>query len=130
LELAKRYYYIIRAVDRGGLLSTESDIVSDEIYDCPGLIYPVNNSTLQYFTSFKIFALTHPANYKIILQENQFFGEVWSKEFNSDIVNDTINILFDYPYVRSNITYYWRIVTFSSIEPNSISTLNNFELVQ
>jgi hypothetical protein len=130
LNLNTSYYYRIKAVDRGNLISEQSDLVSDEIFDSPLMIYPPDNSTIEYFTNFKIFALTHPASYKIILQENQYFGEVWSKEFNSDIVNDTINILFDYPYARANVRYYWRMVTFSNNNPNSISLLKNFELVQ
>lgn len=130
LEINKRYYYRMRAVDRGGLISEQSDIVADEIYALPEMIYPPDNSAVRYFTHFKILALSHPARYRIILQQNQFFGELWSREFNSDIVNDTIHILFDYPYVGQSIKYYWRIVTYSTEAPNSISLLKSFEIVQ
>ncbi len=130
IEMNKLYYYRIKAVDRGGLISESSDIVSDMIYDSPQLLFPPDNSIVEYFNEFKIFSLTHPATYKIILQENQFLGEVWSKEFNSEIINDTIKILFDYPYLRTNTKYYWRIVTYSKDEPNSISLLKNFQVIQ
>lgn len=130
LETNKSYHYRIKAVDKGGLLSEPGDLISDVIYECPLAIYPPDNSSIEYFSDFKILSLDHPALYKIILQENQYFGEVWSKEFNSVIISDTINILFDYPYLRPNTNYYWRIVTYSKNEPNSISQLKNFRIVQ
>ncbi|QQS37392.1 MAG: hypothetical protein IPM56_05400 [Ignavibacteriales bacterium] len=130
LQLNKRYYYRIKTVDKGGLLSESSDLVSDEIYDFPVLLYPPDGSSVNYFEQFKILSLSHPATYKIILQENQFFGEVWSKQFTSQTVDDTINIEFDFPYPRTDLRYYWRIITYSSNEPNSISQLMNFAIIQ
>lgn len=127
LQLYKKYYYKIRAVDKGGLLSDPTNAVSDMILGTAEGIFPGNNSNVDYFSNFKILTIDIPAKYKIVVQENPFFGEFWSSTFNSSITNDTINVSFNPSYLYAN-TYYWRIITLTGNKPNSISTLYKFTI--
>ncbi|MCX6149485.1 MAG: hypothetical protein NTX22_03055 [Ignavibacteriales bacterium] len=132
LELYKIYYFKIKAIDKGGLESNSSLQVSDLILGTPKILFPKDNSTVNYFTNFLITALPFPTRYKIVVQTNQYFGEIWSKEFESSVVNDTISISFDANYITANTIYYWRIATYSanSLEPNSITNLFSFIIKQ
>lgn len=124
------YYYKIITVDKGGLTSQPAKEISDLILGIPEVIFPANGSLIQDIDNFVIKSLPVPAHYKIVLQSNQYFGEFWSKEFDSNRINDTIQVKLDASYIASNNPYYWRIITFSnaSNEPNSISPLYNFTI--
>lgn len=128
LSLYKEYFYKIRTVDKGGLLSKESSIISDKILGIPEIIFPEDNAEVSFFSEFMINGIKVPANYKIIVQTNQFFGEFWSTNFFSSIIEDTIKIKFNPPYIDIGKIYYWRIATFSAgnPEPNSVSKLYKF----
>lgn len=126
----KDYYYKIRTVDRAGLLSDESSLISDQVYEMTAQIFPLNNSLNNYFNYFLIKSIKIPANYRIQVQTNEYYGEFWSKEFSSSSVDDTIQIEFNPPYLYPYVYYYWRVITFSnnSSEPNSISPLYKFKV--
>lgn len=132
LIIMQEYFYRIKSVDNGGLASNPGNISSDLIHNVTEIIYPSDNSETGYFQNFIIKTLDKPARYKIILQTNQYFGEIWSKEVNSALINDTLLIPFDASFIFPNRTYYWRLITYSKpgIEPNSISPLYNFYLKQ
>ncbi len=82
------------------------------------------------FSEFKIKTIKVPATYEIIVQENQFFGSFWDKQFASNVTNDTISVNFDPPYLYSKQTYYWRVAVYttSNSEPNSISKQFQFTI--
>ncbi len=129
LELYKNYYYIIQAVDKGNLFSEPSNEVYDLILEIPEIYFPEDNSFIEYFSSFKIKGIKIPTTYKIILQENEIYGDIWSKEIYSTTVNDTINIPLDAYGLEPNVYYFWRVITYSNYSnPNSISKLYKFKL--
>ena len=130
LSLYTMYYYKIRALDKGGLLSDESSVVNDQIVGIPEVVFPLDKTESSGFTDFIIKAINVPATYEIIVQENQFFGTFWDKQFDSNVTNDTISVNFDPTYLYNNRTYYWRIAVYtsSSSEPNSISKLYQFTI--
>ncbi len=132
LKLYTMYYYQIKAVDKGGLLSTPSQEVNDQIYGVPQIIFPKDNLETSYFTSFIIKAIAVPAQYKIVVQDNQFFGDFWSTSFSSSVVNDTISVNFNPLYINSNTPYYWRVYTYSqnNNNPNSVTPLYKFTIKQ
>lgn len=119
------YFYKIRAVDKGNLISDESNEVSDLVLEIPGVIYPKDNSTVRPFNQFLIKPIHVPATYRIGLQTNQYFDEVWSTTVETSITDDTLKIDFTPSTLEINKTYYWRIATYSGIsqDPNSISKL-------
>ena len=132
LILYTNYYYKIRAVDKGGLQSQESHVVHDMIFDVPAIIFPQNNAQVNFFGQFTIKTLNVPADYKIVVQTNQFFDEIWNTVVHSDLINDTLNIQFTPSYLYANIPYYWRVAAYSpnSSDPNSVSPLYQFTIKQ
>jgi fibronectin type 3 domain-containing protein len=125
LNFYQNYFYKILAKDKGGLLSSPSDEVNDLILEIPEVIFPPDNATVEFFEEFIIEAIDIPATYRIGLQTNKFFGEIWSRTVSTSITNDTIKIIFDPPALQVNKVYYWRIATYSgnSSDPNSISKI-------
>ena len=132
LKLYTNYYYKVRAIDKGGLISDETPAVTDEIFEIPAIIFPENNAVVSPFYHFLITTLKVPATYKIIVQTNEFFGEIWSNTISTSKTQDTLSINFNPTYIYSGKYYYWRIVTFSqdNSEPNSISRLYKFIIKQ
>ena len=130
LSLYSMYYYKIKAVDKGDLLSDESNTVSDQIPGIPEVIYPKDKSESSGFPEFIFNAVKVPATYEIVVQQNKFFGTFWDKQFDTNVTNDTIKVNFDPLYLENNKTYYWRVAlyTSSSSEPNSISKLYQFTI--
>ena len=126
----KDYYYKIRAVDKGGLMSDESDLLTDQVYEMAEQVFPSNDSIVNYFNNFLIKTIKKPANYRILGQTNEYYGEFWSTDFSSSIVDDTIKVKFNPPYLYPFVYYYWRVITFSnnSSLPNSISPLYKFKV--
>jgi hypothetical protein len=125
LNFYTTYYYKIRAKDKGGLLSAASDEVNDLILEIPEVIFPVDSSIVEFFEEFIIKTIDVPAKYRIGLQTNKFFGEIWSSTVSTAVINDTLKINFNPPVLQVNKTYYWRISAYSSnsSDPNSISKL-------
>lgn len=130
LKLYSDYYYKVQAVDKGGLLSDESSMISDHINEMAEMIYPPNDATVNYFSYFKIKTIKLPADYQIIVQSNEYSGEIWSSYFSSSIIDDTIDVKFNPPALYPYTNYYWRILTYtnSNSEPNSISTIYKFKV--
>lgn len=125
LSLYQNYFYKIRTKDKGGLLSSPSDEVNDLILEIPEVIFPADNSTVEFFEEFIIKAIEVPAVYRIGFQTNKFFGEIWSRTVSTTVTSDTLKINFDPPALQLNKVYYWRIATYSgnSSDPNSISKI-------
>lgn len=130
IQLYSDYYYRLRAVDKGGLLSNESSLLSDKVLAMAEQIYPSNDAIVNYFSDFKIKTIDLPADYKIIVQTNEYYGEFWSTNFYSSVVNDTINVRFNPQYLYPYVYYYWRVIAYtnSSAGANSISPLYKFKV--
>lgn len=130
LKLDTKYFYKIEAIDKGGLISTPSEEVSDEIYQSASLIFPQDSAEVVYFDYFKIKTINKPAAYRISVMTNPYFSEYWATEFYSEATDDTIYVRFNPDYVDANVRYYLRIAVYSiSEQPNSISNLYNFIIV-
>jgi hypothetical protein len=129
LSLLTQYFYKIVAVDKGNLRSDPSSEISDKILPISLAVYPMGNVRTNTL-AFKFMAISIPATYEISLQTNPIYGEVWSKEITTNVVNDTISVDYDGYYINYNQDYYWRIVTYTVSQiPNSISALSNFVLM-
>ncbi|HSD62258.1 MAG TPA: hypothetical protein VLB50_00610 [Ignavibacteriaceae bacterium] len=130
LSLLTTYYYKIKAVDKGNLQSNPGSQVSDMILPIPDVIYPVGIVKANTLT-FKFIAIPLPTTYKVSLQTNPYFGEFWGKVISSNTINDTISVEFSGSYLDYNVTYYWRVSTYTvdDAHPNSISALYSFTIV-
>lgn len=125
----KKYYYRIKAFDKGELESGQSNISNDVIYESPQIISPLNNSQIAYLDKFTFNTIGTGCNYKIVLMTNPYVGEFWSKQFYSDPSAGPISVSFDQMYLEKG-DYFWRILTFSKsdTEPNSISPTYKFTI--
>ncbi|MCH8325454.1 MAG: hypothetical protein IIB83_02645 [Bacteroidetes bacterium] len=126
----KDYFYRVKAVDKGGLESNATNEIKDQILEIPEIVFPIDNSQISLINNFVIKALPKPAQYKIIVQTNEFFGEFWSTQFNSEKTTDTLQVPFTPIFLNAGIYYYWRAATFTNGNslPNSISKLYKFFL--
>lgn len=126
----KDYYYKIEAEDRGGLQSTTSNELNDQIFEIPEIVFPINNSQVSSINNFIIKTIQKPAEYKIIVQTNELFGEFWSSQFSSEKTSDTLQVPFTPLFINAGVYYYWRVATFSkgNSAPNSISNVYKFFL--
>lgn len=121
------YYYIIKAIDKGGLVSGPTAEIYDRIFEEPVLLSPPDNSEITDLNSFIFRGTGAPADYKIILQTNRFFGEVWQSDVSSVIPYDTLRIFIPSGLLYYNKAYYWRVAAYSAgSEPNSITPLYKF----
>ncbi len=121
------YFYSVKAVDNGGLVSGPTAEVYDRLLEEPLLISPPDNSAISDFSMFIFRGTGAPADYKIIVQTNRFFGEVWQSDISSASAYDTIRVNAPRGVLYYNTTYYWRVAAFSaSNEPNSVSPLFKF----
>ncbi len=126
----KKYYYKIKAIDKGGLLGVESNVNSDLVLEIPEIVFPLDKSFLNYFDFFQIVTVNMPATYRIIVQTNEHFGEIWNKDIYSTAITEKLFIPFTASYIQPYKDYYWRVVTFNQgkINPNSISPLYTFRI--
>ena len=129
LSLLTPYFYKVIAVDKGNLRSSPSSEVSDKILPMAGVVSPVGTVRTNIL-QFKFIALPVASSYEITLQSNPYYGQLWSKVINTNIVDDTISVVYDGNYIDYGVSYYWRVVTYTedNSNPNSISPLYNFVL--
>lgn len=128
LETDRRYYYRVLARDRAGLTGKSSSEASAVIYPAAESLEPSDRSTTGSFERFIFKSVGVPARYRVILQSNEYFEDVWSSDISVDDTSEVVSVQFN-PYIlRSGRTYYWRVIAFNpgSDEPNSISRLYRF----
>ncbi len=132
LQIGKKYFYKITAMDNGGLESSPGAEVSDLILPLGESISPRGEVTIVDRLFFIIAPLNHECTIKIIVQENEYYGELWSSEFNHTGGNDTIRFAASSLYLQRNRNYFWRVVTSSkpSFTANSISKAVQFRIKQ
>lgn len=132
MQIGKNYFYKITAVDNGGIESTASSEVSDLILPEAVGQSPKGEIIIDGKLFFKLLPVGKECAAKIVVQENEFFGEVWSKQFEMSANLDTISIQADGFYLLRNKDYYWRIITSTKeyFTPNSISKAIHFRVKQ
>lgn len=131
LDLLTEYYYCVKSVDRGGLKSRLSTIVSDIILDRPEIISPADGEQFSRLNQVKIRTVSMPAEYELVIQRNQLFDVVYQKKFSNSEIKSNITIPIDWYSGEPYKTYYLRIVAFSkgNNEANSFSELSRFTIV-
>ncbi len=128
IHIYQNFYYKIKAVDNGGLVSDAGSEEYDMPFPTPEVITPAERGYTGYFSYFELKELKYAAKYQIVVQSNPYFGELWNKTIYTEQTNDTLAIKFDPKYIFSDTPYYWRVITYSNSnsEPNSISRLYKF----
>ena len=101
----------------------------DMILESPALLVPGNDSSISNFNDFIFQSTGAPATYKVIVQTNLFFGEIWQKNITTSSIYDTIRVQVPSGVFNYNTIYYWRVASFTNSElPNSFSELNKFTI--
>ena len=126
-----KYYYKIKAVDKGFLTSPPTLVISDVVLNSPVLIFPSNNSIIQELTEFRFKTVSLPAQYKLVIQSNDVYGTVKEFDFSSDLLDQEIKINVSGIQLESSKTYTWRVFTYTSseIDPNSFSESFTFTYI-
>jgi hypothetical protein len=89
------------------------------------------NSQVSEFRRFAFLSSGAPADYRLIVQTNPFFGEIWQTTINTTAVNDTVYVNVPSGVFYYNTDYYWRVAAYTqSSQPNSISQLNKFMIIR
>ncbi len=129
LKLLTRYYYQIKAVDKGNLKSGFSRSVTDILLDAPEPLFPINESIDSSMFNFKFITSGAPATYKIFIQNNQYVDIVDQVTVSSTAIHDTLTVPFGTTYLIPNKKYYWRIAAYSSTlnYANVFSGFNSFQ---
>lgn len=132
IQIGKKYFYKITAVDNGGIESSAGSEASDLILREAVGQSPKGEIIIDGKLFFKLLPVGNDCAAKIVVQENEFFGEVWSKQFEMGTSLDTISIPADGFYLLRNKDYYWRIITSTKeyFTPNSISKAIHFRVKQ
>lgn len=130
VQLLEKYFFVIRAVDKGLKKSKPSGEFGDVIFDKPRVVFPENNSQVKPFSQFRIQTVSMPAFYKLVVQTNEIFGTVLELNFESSSVNSVISIDFNPYYLEPYKTYYCRVLAYSiaNDDPNSFSELIKFSI--
>lgn len=129
VSLLTKYYYRIKAVDKGGLKSSTTNEVSDLVLNSPLLVYPSNKSNVRSLSEFRFKAVSRPAKYKLVILSNEVYGTVKEIDFTSDKVDEEIKINVTGIFLEPYKTYTWRVYTYtaSEIDPNSYSEYFSFD---
>lgn len=122
------YYYKVLARDRAGLTGKSSSEASAVIYATAEAVEPSDGSTTGRFEQFVFKSVGVPARYRVVLQSNEYFEDVWTSDISVEDTSGVVSVQFNSYILRSGRTYYWRVITFNpgSDEPNSISRLYRF----
>ncbi|MBL1214759.1 MAG: hypothetical protein HND52_15480 [Ignavibacteriae bacterium] len=131
IQLLIKYYYKVTAVDKGNLQSEPTRELTDIIFNKPKIIFPENNAEISFLSALEIELISEPADYKIVIQKNEFFDIIREINFSTDEVDVNRTIPISNIVLESYRYYYWRVITYSnsSSEPNSFTDINNFKIV-
>ncbi|MCX6173272.1 MAG: hypothetical protein NTZ27_00760 [Ignavibacteriales bacterium] len=118
-----KYYYKVKAVDKGFLKSPPTFVISDVVLNSPALIFPSNNSIINKLTEFRFKSVSLPAKYKLVIQSNEVYGTVQEFNFTSELLDQELKADVSNVQLESSKTYTWRVFTYTSneIDPNSFS---------
>jgi hypothetical protein len=130
LSLLTEYFYKVIAIDKGGLKSRSSFESGDYILDTPKLVYPTDGEILNSFDAFEIITSAKPATYKLFIQTNELFDNIYEKEFSNSQINSNIRITVGGLTLEPYKKYYWRVATYSKNrnEVNSFSDISVFTI--
>ena len=125
------YFYRVVAVDKGNLKSEPTRELSDIIFNKPQIVFPEDNAEVTFLDEFEIKLISKPADYKIVIQKNEFFDIIREINFTADEVDVNRSIPIANTVFEQYRDYYWRVITYSnsSSEPNSFTDINKFRIV-
>jgi hypothetical protein len=131
IQLLVDYFYRVVAVDKGDLKSDPTRELSDIIFNKPQIVFPADNAEVTFLDEFKIKLISKPADYKIVIQKNEFFDIIREINFTADEVDVNRSIPISDIVFELYREYFWRVITYSksSSEPNSFSDINKFRIV-
>jgi hypothetical protein len=132
VELSQTYHYRVVAVDRDGLTSDPTPVVSDKALPAPEPIFPPDQSAVEFFENFEFTSVGESAGYRVAIYETPYGEPVWKKTFESDATNDTVRARLGGAYLAYHANYYWRVSAFtkSPERPNAVSSFRQFSVVE
>ncbi|UCH90215.1 MAG: fibronectin type III domain-containing protein [Thermoplasmata archaeon] len=117
------YYYRITALDRGGLESNPSVIVSDLVLPRVELISPVDFAYVSANPTFTWERVPGASKYNIIIKTSRIGGEIWNIEIDAVDTHITYN---GKTKLSNGEIYYWMVGAISRRVINSTSADGTF----
>ncbi|MDT8323903.1 MAG: hypothetical protein RRA94_07335 [Bacteroidota bacterium] len=127
MQLDRRYFYAVTAVDNGGWESALSPVESDFIAQRPAPLSPVNGTKTVVFPLLRWRGVPGARQYLLTVALSEETGEVWSGYVNA-AGQDTLVLRYGGNALTPGERYYWRVssVTASNRKPNGISDVQQF----
>lgn len=115
-----KYYYKLRAVDRGGLDSDPTFSKSDTPLEVPALLRPIDDVQGTSLTpTFEWNHVQEAINYKIILRTSSNDGNIWEHEMAAT-GESTMSVTYptnaETLLVPNNTRYWWFIAAYSQVD--------------
>jgi fibronectin type 3 domain-containing protein len=121
--VSKEYYYLVKAIDRGGRASPPSSIVGDAVLQKVALISPVNFAYVSLNPTLTWEAVAGAKKYNIVITTTRIGGEIWNVEVDA---SETSVVYSGKIKLISGNTYYWKVGAISRSEINSVSGIGSF----
>lgn len=127
VELERRYYYGVTALDRGGRESELSPLASDLIASRPVPIAPAGNSKAPPYPQLSWLSVPEASRYLVSIALSETAGEVWS-DYVTAGSTDTLRVRYTASPLTPGVTYFWRVssVTAENGKPNGVSEAMRF----
>jgi fibronectin type 3 domain-containing protein len=128
-QTARRYFYAVTALDRGGLESALSRITSDYISSRPVLLSPMENRIADTYPLLLWKRVPEAAAYLLTVSLSENTGEFWSKTVMAELA-DTLSFRYTGAALSAGETYFWRVSTITALngKPNGISDAWRFQV--
>lgn len=108
VEINKKYFYKIIAVDKGDKASFPSKTNSDIVLISPSLVSPANNTKFGNPRTFKWESVPAAYEYKVFVGNGPFSDVVWSSQSTKKT-----EVTFNGPALQTSKIYYWWVGTYS-----------------
>ncbi len=128
-QTARRYFYAVTAVDRGGMESDLSRVVSDVISSLPVPLSPAEDGSAEAYPLFRWQRAPEAAAYLLSVSLSENTGEIWSRVMLPDN-SDTLSFRYDGSPLTPGELYYWRVSSMTAVngKPNGVSDARRFQV--
>ncbi len=117
VEVGTRYFYLVTAVDKGGLESNPSGVVNDLALPMVELMLPLDFAFTAATPELRWEPVPGAMRYEVVVRESRIGGQVWTVE----VGENTTAVRYNGRRLIDGNMYFWQVGAVSREEVNSIS---------